>query len=193
MSRLFIAIDLPEQVKERLSRLRVDIPGARWVPDDQLHLTLAFLGDQDPETIPRLKAELSAIRHPGFRLRFSTPGCFPNPAHPKVLWIGIEPEAQLNHLASQVRRALLSCDIPLEERPFFPHITLARLKLPAGREASAFLHPSNPRKIPPVDVRGYTLYESRLTSGGASHTPLAVFPLSTGQPEKLLDPFGIKI
>jgi 2'-5' RNA ligase len=193
MPRLFIAIDLPDKLKERLSRLRVDIPGARWVPNDQLHLTLAFLGEQDPDSVPRLKAELSAIRQPGFRLCFSTPGCFPNPSHPKVLWFGIEPQAHLNRLVDQVRRALQSCDIALDERPFSPHITLARLKLPAGREASAFLHPLRPPKISPADVRDFVLYESRLTFNGPIHTPLQYFPLSSGQPEMKLDPFNIKI
>jgi len=181
MSRLFIAIDLPERVKESLARMRVDIPGARWVPDAQLHLTLAFLGDQEPEAIPRLKAGLSAIRTPGFRLRFSTPGCFPGHVHPKVLWVGVEPEAHLERLAAQVQRVLRSCAIAPEERPFFPHITLARLKMPAGHEASRFLHPPQPLKIPPVDVDAYGLYESRLTSAGAIHTLMELFPLSTGQ------------
>ncbi len=92
-----------------------------------------------------------------------------------------------------MRRALITCGIALDERPFSPHITLARLKLPAGREAFAFLHPLRPPKIPPADVRDFVLYESRLTSNGPIHTPLQFFPLSSGQPEMKLDPFNIKI
>jgi 2'-5' RNA ligase len=176
--RLFVAIDLPEEVRESLVRLRVDIPAARWVPQEQLHLTLAFLGDLPADMLEGLKAELAAIHAHGFRLRFSLPGCFPNPARPRVLWIGTEPEARLLRLAAQVRRALLACGIPLEERPFSPHITLARLRLPSRAEAAAFLLQAPHPAIPAVEVREFTLFESRLTPTGAIHTQLQSFPLT---------------
>jgi 2'-5' RNA ligase len=182
MPRLFIAIDLPEQVKTLLGRLRVDIPGARWVPAEQLHLTLAFLGDQDAETAARLKTELAVIQAPGFTLRFSQPGCFPRSSHPRVLWIGLEPEPRLTRLAALLREALLSSGIPLEDRPFTPHITLARLKLPAAREVAAFLDQRHHQEIPAVEVGKYVLFESRLTPKGAVHTVLEIFPLSSGKP-----------
>lgn len=176
MPRLFIAIELPDDVKQLLGRLRVEIPGARWVPAGQLHLTLAFLGHVDVAAIDGLKRELSAIRLPGFRLRFAAPGCFPDRRRPRVLWVGLEPEPALLRLAKSVRDSLLICGIPREERGFSPHITLARLKLPAEREAAAFLQ-QTPERIPPLSVGEFILYESRLTSSGAIHTPLETFPL----------------
>jgi 2'-5' RNA ligase len=178
---LFVAIELPQKVREALGRLRVEIPGASWVPMEQLHLTLAFLGDLPADMPEMLKSELAAIHVHGFRLHFSLPGCFPNPSRPKVLWIGTEPEPQLLRLAAQVRKVLLSCGIPLEERPFSPHITLARLKFPAHREAAAFLLQTSQPAIPAVEVREFTLFASRLTSIGAIHTPLQSFTLPTGQ------------
>lgn len=175
--RLFIAIELPEEVKRILGRLRTDIPGARWVPMEQLHLTLSFLGEVDEITAKLLTEELASIDAPGFDLRFSGTGCFPNRRQPRVLWVGLEPEPLLSNLASLVRKAVLSCDIYQDERPFSAHITLARLKLPASREAGAFLDQPQNNELPTVAVREFILFQSLLTPQGAIHTPLKSFPL----------------
>lgn len=177
MPRLFIAIELPTEVKKSLGRLRIEIPGARWVPPEQIHLTLAFVGDQDADMTARLIENLSSIHQPEFSLAFTVPGCFPDIRRPRVLWVGLEPEPLLARLAGRVREAALACGISLEERPFSPHITLARLKLSSGREATAFLrHP--PVRTVPVMVREFTLFESRLSAAGAIHTQLKTFPLA---------------
>lgn len=175
--RLFIAIELSDDIKTALGRLRSDIPGARWVPADQIHLTLAFLGEVDEATTERLSGELLQIHAPEFKLRFTGTGCFPGRSRPRVLWIGLEPEPRLNILAASVRTAVLSCGIPQEERPFSPHITLARLKLPASKEAGAFLDQPAKQTIPSLFVRDFTLFQSRLTTQGAVHTQIKHFPL----------------
>ncbi len=175
--RLFIAIELSDDIKTALGRLRSDIPGARWVPADQIHLTLAFLGEVDEATTERLSGELLQIQAPEFKLRFTGTGCFPDRRRPRVLWIGLEPEPRLNILAAGVRAAVLSCGIPQEERPFSPHITLARLKLPASKEAGAFLDQPAKQTIPSLLVREFTLFQSRLTTQGAVHTQIKHFPL----------------
>jgi 2'-5' RNA ligase len=177
MPRIFIALDLSPETRIALARLQVAIPGARWLPAEQLHLTLAFIGDLDSAAVEPLKKALAAVKAPGFTLRFTVPGCYPHARQPRVLWYGLEPEPRLTLLAEKVRQAVLSCAIPLEERLFSPHITLARLKQPAGREVSAFLEPTHLHSVPPVDVSEFILFESRLSSGGAIHTPLERFPL----------------
>jgi 2'-5' RNA ligase len=154
-----------------------DIPGARWVPLEQIHLTLAFLGEVDDDTLKLLTMALSEIQAPGFGLRFDGTGCFPDRRRPRVLWVGLEPEPLLSNLASLVRRAVLACGIPQEERPFSAHITLARLRFPASREAASFLDRPGSIEIPPVSVREFILFQSRLTPKGALHTPLKRFPL----------------
>ncbi|GFE61224.1 RNA 2',3'-cyclic phosphodiesterase [Geobacter sp. AOG2] len=176
--RLFIAIELPDTIKRHLEKIRAHIPGSRWVPMEQIHLTLAFLGEVDEVTIERLTGSLAAIQSPGFSLRFSGAGCFPDRSRPRVLWVGLEPEPRLNRLASLVRETVLACGIPLEERPFSPHITLARLKLPVPREVEAFLGDHGKMCLPSVDVRRFILFKSLLTSQGAVHTPLKAFTLS---------------
>jgi len=176
--RLFIAIELPDEVKRPLERMRADIPGSRWVPVEQIHLTLAFLGEVDDATLERLTEALAAIRAPGFSLRFSGTGCFPDRRRPRVLWAGMEPEPLLNSLASQVREAVVAFTITQEERPFFPHITLARLMSPSPNEVRAFLDRPPEQGLPPIGVREFVLFRSLLTPRGAVHTPLKTFALS---------------
>jgi len=176
--RLFIAIELPDEVKRALAGLKTDIPGARWVPTDQIHLTLAFLGEVDEAVLERLAGELARIQVPEFQLCFSSTGCFPDRRRPRVLWVGLEPEPRLKHLAVGVHEAVLACGIPQEERPFSPHITLARLRLSPSRECDAFLDQHQKQKLPPFSVREFTLFQSRLTPQGALHTPIRNFPLA---------------
>ena len=180
MPRLFIAIDLPEVVRQELCRLNVPIPGSRWVPADQLHLTLAFLGDVGDERVAGLTRALGQVSAAPFRLRFDRLGCFPSCARPRVLWVGLKPEPLLISLADRLREILRAGDITQEERPFSPHITLARLKLPAARECRSFLNQSPALECPAVPVVEFILFESRLTAAGAIHTPLKRFPLSGG-------------
>jgi 2'-5' RNA ligase len=176
--RLFIAIDLQDDVKRALEELRTVIPGARWASAEQIHLTLAFPGDVEEQTAERLTEELDRIEATEFEIHFSGTGCFPDRRRPRVLWIGLEPEPHLNDLAARVREAVLSCGIPQEERPFFPHITLARLKLSPIREFGAFLDQPQKQKLPPFSVQEFTLFQSRLTQNGAVHIPIKGFPLA---------------
>jgi 2'-5' RNA ligase len=177
--RLFIAIELPDDLKRELGRLKVDIPGARWVPVDQIHLTLAFVGEVEEAAMERLTGELSRVQAPEFQLCFSATDCFPSRRRPRVLWIGLEPNPRLNVLVAGVRGAVLTCGIPLEERPFSPHITLARLKLSPPGEFEAFLVQHKKPRLPALHIREFTLFQSRLTSLGAEHTPVRNFPLAT--------------
>jgi 2'-5' RNA ligase len=176
--RLFIAIELPEEAKKELARLRMDIPGARWVPSDQIHLTLSFLGEVDEAALERLTGQLARITLPEIEIHFSGTGCFPDRRRPRVLWIGLEPNPRLNSLATRVREAVLACGIPQEERPFSPHITLARIKLPSPGMCDAFLDRDRRPRLPALRVREFTLFQSRLTPQGAEHIPLRSFPLA---------------
>lgn len=175
--RLFVAIELPDDLKTALGRLRTDVPGARWVPPEQLHLTLAFLGEVEEETVGKLGERLSLIHTPPFQLSFSGTGCFPNRRRPRVLWAGLEPHPRLLHLAAGVHGAVLACGIPQEERPFSPHITLARFKVPASRETGNFLDQHQKTDLPHLSVQEFTLFQSKLTSQGAVHTPIRNFAL----------------
>ncbi len=92
------------------------------------------------------------------------------------LWVGLALQPLLAQLAAQVQAALLLCALPVEERPFSPHLTLARLKFPAAREVGAFLAQPLPT-LPAIAVQEFILFESRLTPHGAEHLPLHRFLL----------------
>jgi RNA 2',3'-cyclic 3'-phosphodiesterase len=175
--RLFIAIEPPDDVKTALGRLRVEVPGARWVPVEQLHLTLAFMGEVEEKTAEKLSERLSLIHSPPFNLRFSVTGCFPNRHRPRVLWAGLDSQPSLTQLAAVVHEAVLVCGIPQEERPFSPHITLARLSIPPPMGIDAFLDQPEKRIFPTFPVREIILFQSRLTQHGAVHIPIKTFPV----------------
>lgn len=182
MYRLFVAIELSDRVKQALVSLRTAVPGAKWVPADQLHLTLAFLGEVDETAADQLSRSLAGVIVPAFSLEFTTVGCFPNCNRPRVLWVGIKQNPHLNGLADHIRSVVLECGIPQEERPFTPHITLARLKQPATHhEVARILDQPHNHELPKVAVREFILFQSQLTSGGALHSILKTFPLTDGR------------
>ena len=178
MPRLFIAIDFPPGFKHELGHLRVTIPGAKWVPEEQLHLTLAFLGEIDAALIPCLTQSLATIRALSFTLRYVGTGCFPDRRRPHVLWAGLEPQPLLYDLVNKICTSFAGCGIPIETRTFTPHVTLARLKSSAPRESIAFLSQPHTTSFPPVEVHEFILFESRLTSHGALHTVVQTFKLT---------------
>lgn len=178
--RLFIAIDLPLELKKALVKLRRDLPGARWVPTAQIHLTLAFLGEVEEARVEQLRAELARIHRPPFPLTLTGMGCFPSWQQPRVLWVGLLSQPQLLALVAAVQNALRACDLPQDERPFSAHITLARLKRPVGREVAEFLAQPLPDPLPSLPVREFILFQSRLTPHGAEHLPLSSFSLTPG-------------
>ena len=178
MPRFFIAIDFTPEFKHELGQLRVTIPGAKWVPEEQLHLTLAFLGEIDTALIPCVTQLLATIRAPSFILRYVGTGCFPDRRSPHVLWAGLEPQPLLYDLVDKIRTSVAVCGIPLETRTFAPHVTLARLKSSSPRESNAFLSQPHTTSFPPVEVHEFILFESRLTSHGALHTIVQTFKLT---------------
>jgi len=176
--RLFIAIELPDHYKKALGELRTAIPGARWVAAEQIHLTLAFLGEVDEDTSKRLIARLAKIKAAGFELCLTGTGCFPDRRRPRVVWVGVKPEPGLTQLAEMVRETVVACGIPQEERPFSPHLTIARLKIPASRELGVFLDQHTSVDLPTFAVKEFILFQSKLSQQGALHIPVRSFPLA---------------
>jgi len=135
--RLFIAFEIPEQIKEHLICLMEDLKplcnGARWVRREDLHITLAFLGETDPSLVPVIADVLedAACNFKAQNVRITHLGTFPNTTHASVLWTGIEKNPQLFTIADVVRKNLSEQNpqITFDAKPFKPHITLARFKI----------------------------------------------------------------
>jgi 2'-5' RNA ligase len=179
MYRLFVAIDMPEQVKEAVAGIAGrDLAGARLVPKEQLHLTLRFIGDADEAQFQAIKKALGSIQGAHFPLFLKEVGHFPPGRRPRVLWVGMEESAPLRKLQQEVEQALLAAGVPPEERGFSPHITLARLKETPPGKVITLEEKHRQFKAGPFPVEEFYLYSSTLTREGAIHKREAVYRLS---------------
>ena len=157
---------------------------ASWVKPGNIHLTLKFLGETDPDRIPGIQNKLTEALAPfvPFRLSSSSVGVFPDTKSPRVLWVGLKDEKNaLNTLQAAIEKALETVGFPREQRSFSPHLTLARMKSPfGGKELKNELDAVNQEGIDshPFDVGAIYLYESQLTPKGSIYTVLANFKLN---------------
>lgn len=180
--RLFTAIDLPEHVtaglEELLKRLR---PAARlqWSRVQNLHITTKFIGDWPDERIREAQGALDALEAPGaIDIAVRGLGWFPNQHRPRVFWAGVQASESLADLARSIDRALAAIGIPAEDRPFSPHLTLARVKDPvplAGLRAAIDALEST--EFGAFRAASFHLYRSQLAPGGSIYTKLAQFSL----------------
>ncbi|MGA7828902.1 MAG: RNA 2',3'-cyclic phosphodiesterase [Geobacteraceae bacterium] len=178
MLRLFVAIDLPEEIKSAVSSLRYPKSEAKWVAEDQLHLTLRFIGDVDDDLIESIVTGLSGIAAAPFFLVLKGVGCFPSKREPRVLWVGIGSSDALFALQADIEKVLvLNGSVP-DRRPFFPHITIARLKEVSAARIAPFLQKNSQFATGSFPVTEFILYSSTLTQQGAIHREIASFPLS---------------
>ncbi|RUM35289.1 MAG: RNA 2',3'-cyclic phosphodiesterase [Desulfobulbus sp.] len=167
--RLFVALDLPEDVRCRLSRLGYGLPGARMVPEEQLHLSLCFIGEVEGGMYPDIRDALARVDFPSFTLQLDGVGFFPPRKKPRVVWAGVVCNASLSRLHKKIKSVLLPLGIALEKRKFAPHITLARLKNTPAARVGRFLEQNSLFMTEPFQVDEFVLYSSVLNSRGARH------------------------
>jgi RNA 2',3'-cyclic 3'-phosphodiesterase len=176
--RTFVAVELPDPQRRRLAeylrRCAVEIPGFRWTPADNLHLTLRFLGALEPPTFELLRQRLEAVRRPYFDLGLDRLGTFGTGRRARVLWLGVgEGREALQTLAGGVEEVCTAIGLPAEERPFQAHLTLARSRERAG----AALSPPEPPALGPWRVERFVLFESRLGRPASTYLARALYPL----------------
>lgn len=169
MHRLFVAIRPPRPVREQLLQVMGGVRGARWQSDDQLHLTLRFIGEVDRHLAEDLHAALGAIHHPRFEIALSGIGSFERRGQPETLWAGVTPHEPLKALHNKVDQAAVRAAIAPDQRAYLPHITLARLNRAAGPIAG-LLEQSGGLSSAPFPVDSFGLYESELTPEGAVYS-----------------------
>ncbi len=177
MTRIFLALRLDDITRALISGMGGQVPGARPVTADQLHLTLRFVGDVDGATFQDIREQLRELSAPPISLSISGVGHFPPRGQPRVLWAGVESSGELIILRNKVNRILRLCDIPPEQRKFHPHITLARLKNSSPHRVARFLTQNSLLRTPPLSVRQLTLFSSILSPKGAVHTIEEEYPL----------------
>jgi 2'-5' RNA ligase len=183
--RAFFAVDLDAPAREAASAVAGALrasPGGehvRWVRPENLHVTLRFLGDIDPSRVdPLVDAVGGALAAQApFEMALGAAGLFPNPRRPRVVALGVAPEASLLALAETVEGGALAAGFETDARRFRPHLTLGRMR---GRE-----HPrvdAAPAPRASCEVREAVLFRSELHASGARYTPLAHIPFGPDPP-----------
>jgi len=193
--RIFVALDIDDAIRERIQRfldgVRGFAPDARWVPPESLHVTLKFIGEKPAETVEQIKHALSGVVSESFDLTFRGYGFFPTLKAARVFWIGIEAGAPLTTLATVVDEATSTLGIPKEDRPFSPHLTLARGGGRSGAPGWRREDQSNKNfqylqeklaalpapEFGTMTAREFFLYQSELMRGGSRYTKIARFAL----------------
>ena len=177
MHRLFIALRPPREVRDALLDAMDGVDGARWQSDDQLHLTLRFIGEVDRHRAEDIAAALGAIYAPAVTARIAGVDLFERQGRPHMLWAGVEPHEPLGALHRKVDQLLARVGVAPETRAFLPHITLARLNRGSGPVAP-FLALNSDLASPPFEFGHVTLYESEMGHGGSRYHPVARYPLA---------------
>jgi len=177
MNRLFVAVDLPEDIREELLAMQHGIPGARWVDDDQLHLTLRFVGEVDGADQRDIALALARVRGRPMTLALEGAGFFPPRGPLRVLWIGVTPSAPLAELQRTVSGAITRLGHAPDRKKWSPHVTLARLDGAPAPRVGRFVAERALYRSRPFEVDAFHLYASRLHPKGAIYTLEDSFPL----------------
>jgi 2'-5' RNA ligase len=179
--RLFVALEISSAVREKLAELvnslRAVSPQTRWVRPENLHVTLKFIGEVPETQLAPIRTALAQARSERpVTLSFRGIGFFPNEKHPRVFWAGIEASPNLKTLAADIEKATERLGIAREQRPFSPHLTLARFEPPRVPERLREAIQENAgREFGSLRTHQFHLIESKLKPSGAEYTTVESF------------------
>jgi 2'-5' RNA ligase len=179
--RLFVALEIPRAVRDNLATLIKDLrrtaPNARWLRPENIHVTLKFIGEVPPEKVQYIRGALSGVRSEhAAELSFRGLGFFPNAKRPSVLWAGIDASPNLQSLAGDIESSLEKLGFPREQRPFVPHLTIARFQPPRIHEQlQSAIAQSSEREFGSLRTCEFHLIKSNLKPSGAEYTTLESF------------------
>lgn len=152
------------------------VPGARWQDDDQLHLTLRFIGEVDRPQADDIANALAVVDRPSPSIALAGTGSFDRKGQVHTVWAGIAADEALKQLHDRIERALIPAGVTPDQRAFKPHITLARLNRHAG-PVEPFLARIAGLTSARAKIDAFILFESRLGHEGASYEAVARYPL----------------
>jgi RNA 2',3'-cyclic 3'-phosphodiesterase len=195
--RIFVGIDLSSEVRARIEHFVKGVEGfapeARWMRPESLHITLKFVGEQPQERVEAMIERLRQVESCAFEIHLAGHGFFPTATAPRVFWIGIQACSRLAELAEKIDATMAALGIPREDRPYSPHLTLARAGGKSGAPKSRKGDGSNSifakvqKRLAAMSnldfgammASDFILYQSQLSSGGSKYTMLHRFPLRT--------------
>lgn len=178
MRRIFIAINLPQEIKNGLVRLQeelsLNLSNIRWTAPDNIHLTLVFLGEIDEARTEKVcQITKEAVKDLEiFSLSLKGLGVFPEVRRPKILWIGVFGDSMLKLLNQSLFRRLSQAGFTLDDRAFTPHITIGRAQdRKLNKEALLFcLNKFKEAEFGKIEIKNIEVMESQLKEGGPRYT-----------------------
>lgn len=176
MHRLFVACRPPQAVRSVLVSLMGGVEGARWQRDDQLHITLRFIGEVTTDIANDVAEALSIVHAAPVEIALDGVGSFNKRGKVHTLWAGVRPRDGLEALHKKIDRTIAALGLSPEMRAYLPHITLARLNVPPENVA-AFVAAHAGLTSPPIVIRDFALFESLATSEGNVYRPVITVPL----------------
>jgi 2'-5' RNA ligase len=176
MHRLFIGLRPPAPIRAHLLAQMGGVPGARWQSDEQLHLTLRFIGDVDRRIAEDVALALGQVRSPAIEAALAGTGQFDSRGRPNAIWAGVRPPDALAQLHRKLDQAMVRLGLEPERRAYLPHITLARLSGPANI-ADRYLADHAGLTSPPFTFTHFHLFESTLGGGGAHYEAIERYRL----------------
>ena len=175
MIRLFVALALPDQCRQRLVTLGGGIDGARWVDLQDLHITLRFVGEVSEPMIDEIMQALAEIRVAPVEIALNGAGQFASKARVRAVWVGVEKNQGLLALHEKVDKALIRIGLSPERRKYTPHVTIGRMSGARPNHVQRWLEANGAFFAPPYKAHAFVLYESRLGRHGASYFQMAEF------------------
>jgi len=176
--RLFVALDLPDEVREQLETLCAGVPQMRWVPPENLHITLRFVGSVDNAAARDLDDALAAITFPSFELSLAGVGAFDEGRVVNTLWVGVPQNEALTRLQGKVEQAVSRAGLNSgRQRKFKPHVSLARGRAAFEPKLQGWLTRHALFRTPPFEVDSFALFSSILNPTGAQYTKEVDYPL----------------
>ena len=178
MLRLFAGLAVPWDLAVRFEPLMKGLPGARFVDEDHLHLTLRFIGEVSHNDAEDIAHELSRLHHPPIEVTCDGLGTFGESHLAHSLWVDLKPNTSLTDLHKKVEAAVVRAGQPREGRKFKPHITIARTKAVQADKLHSYLEQHAGFRAPPITIDQITVYSSVLHKNGSIYTPEVEFPLT---------------
>ena len=194
--RLFVAVEIGQTLAKRAANLSEELErraaaAARrakvtWIPADRMHLTIRFIGEVDDERAAMVRQALEEpLAVAPFRLTLCGAGTFPKSGTPRVVWLGVtEGREPLLRVEREITARLTPLGIPEENRAYSPHLTLARVRDPAGLKSAPLLDGLTDHRVGTTHIDAITLFQSKLSPKGPTYTALLHTPLggSKGPP-----------
>lgn len=176
MPRLFAALEIPDDVCAELTQLRGGLFGARWIEEEDLHLTLRFIGDIDMRLAEEIEDELADIRKPAFPVTLETLDWFGGDK-PRAIIVKAKASPELVALQAKIETALRRLGAPPEPRKFTPHVTLARLRGASAAGVADYLSARSYFRARSFTADRFALFSARESVGGGPYVVERAYPL----------------